>query len=78
MKKTFNQFFYLKKSKSNNDIVPTIYLRININGKRTDISIQRQCETSKWSTTSNRVIGDQVQMLGTMHKFEIIDTRKTF
>lgn len=83
MKKTFNQFFYLKKSKSNNDIVPTIYLRITINGKRTDISIQRQCETSKWSTTSNRVIGksEEVRALNNYLdtiQFRIFEIQKDF
>lgn len=57
MTKTFNQIFILKKSKSHKSGLSTIYLRITIDGARTEISTQRQCDPTKWSSDSGRIIG---------------------
>lgn len=57
MNKTFGLLFYLKKSKANASGKLPIYLRITIDGKRTEISTKRTIEIEKWSVEANKVIG---------------------
>src|SRR6478752_4079596 len=55
--KLFNQIFFLRKSKGKEENLATIYLRITIDGERTEISTQRKCEYSKWNSRAGRVLG---------------------
>jgi len=57
MNKTFGLLFYLKKSKVDAQGKCPIYLRITINGKRTEISSKRTIEIEKWSNQANKAIG---------------------
>ena len=57
MNKTFRFLFYLKKSKINTKGKCPIYLRITIDGKRTEISVKRNITIEKWSVEANRAIG---------------------
>lgn len=75
MKKTFNQFFFLKKPKNQSKSNPKIYLRITINGKRTDISTQRDCPESKWSTATNRAIGKSEEIRALNNYLDTIEFR---
>ncbi|PZR31138.1 MAG: hypothetical protein DI538_21495, partial [Azospira oryzae] len=57
MRKTFNQIFLLRKSKSDLPGMAMIYLRITIEGKRTEFSLQRHCDPTKWIPEKGRLIG---------------------
>lgn len=55
--KLLNQVFFLRRSKGKEENLSTIYLRITIDGERTEISTQRKCEYSKWNSGAGRVLG---------------------
>ena len=57
MSKTFGLLFYLKKNKASASGKLPIYLRITIDGKRTEISTKRTIEIKKWSVEANKAIG---------------------
>lgn len=47
--------FYIKKSKPNKDGLVPIFIRITINGRRLEHSIQRYVDASRWSTAAGRL-----------------------
>ena len=57
MKSNFNQIFFLKRSKAKGGATPTVYLRITIDGARTEFSLQRKCDPAKWISDKGRVNG---------------------
>mgnify|MGYP003641688417 CR=1 FL=1 len=57
MNKTFGLLFYLKKSKVDAQGKCPIYLRITIDGKRTEISSKHTIETERWSIEANKATG---------------------
>jgi site-specific recombinase XerD len=65
MNKSFKTLFFLKKgSKFKGGALP-IYLRITVEGKQVELSIQRSSERSKWNQVTGRAVGkteDAVQL----------------
>lgn len=57
MNKTFGLLFYLKKSKVDTQGKAPIYLRITVDGKRSEISIKRNIEIDRWCNQANKAIG---------------------
>ena len=57
MNKTFGLLFYLKKSKVDSQGRYAIYLRITIEGVRSEISTKRSILPSKWCSRAQRGIG---------------------
>ena len=54
---TFNILFFIKKSKLlKNDTAP-IYMRVTINGKRSEISVKRSILPKLWDTIRNKAKG---------------------
>jgi len=57
MNKSFKSLFFLKQGrKLNTDALP-IYLRITIDGKQAEMSIQRSCERFRWNQSTGRTSG---------------------
>lgn len=54
---TFNTLIWQNKAKIKNGIAP-IYIRITIDGKRTEISTKKSIEPDKWNSTSQSVKGN--------------------
>lgn len=67
MNKTFGLLFYLKKTKIDKFGKCPIYLRITVDGKRTEISTKRSIEIEKWSVEANKAIGrtEEIRELNT-------------
>lgn len=57
MKKNFKQNFIIRQSRSKIGATSMVYIRITINGVRTEFSLQRQCDSDKWDPDKGRVIG---------------------
>lgn len=57
MNKTFGLLFYLKKSKVDSQGKAPIYLRVTVDGKRSEITTKRYLESDRWSNQANRAIG---------------------
>lgn len=57
MVKTFSFIFYLKKPKLYEKGLVPIYLRITIDGKRSEISIKREADPDNWNSKAGRMHG---------------------
>ena len=59
MNQSFKTLFFLKKGKGYTDGPLPIYVRITIDGKRAECSLQRSCEPSRWNKNTGRVAGSK-------------------
>ena len=57
MKTTFNQNFVLRKTNLKQPALATVYLRMTVEGCRTEFSLQRQCDPEKWMPEKGRLNG---------------------
>ena len=57
MKNTFSILFYIRTSKKKTDGTTPIYVRVTVNGKRSDFSAKRSIDTSKWNKSKARSRG---------------------
>lgn len=57
MKNNFNLLFYLKKPKNYQDGPMPIYMRFNVDGKRTELATAQECEPELWNMRAKRVTG---------------------
>ena len=58
LNKNFSSMFRLKKNAAPSSAF-AIYLRITVDGKRVEISMQRECDPEKWNLTTSRCIGNK-------------------
>ena len=49
--------FYLKKGKGRREGVLPVYVRLTVNGKRMEWSVQQSCEETKWNRQMGRMNG---------------------
>lgn len=56
-KSTFTVIFFTRKSRSNSNQL-SIYVRITVNGKRSEMSLKRSIEQIQWDNTKNRGRGN--------------------
>lgn len=52
-KRTFTVIFFTRKSRSNPNQI-SIYVRITVNGKRSEMSLKRSIDQNQWDSTKNR------------------------
>lgn len=56
-KSTFTVIFFTRKSRSKPNQL-SIYVRITINGKRSEMSVKRRVSQNQWDTSKNRGRGN--------------------
>ena len=56
-KSTFTVIFFTRKSRSNPNQI-SIYVRITVNGKRSEMSLKRSIDQNQWDNTKNRGRGN--------------------
>jgi hypothetical protein len=57
MKKTFNLNFIIRKVKQKSRATTWVYLGITVDGARTELSLQRECDSARWDSYKGRVRG---------------------
>jgi hypothetical protein len=57
--KSFGLIFFLKQPKNQNETLRTIYAKITVDGKATELSTKRKCEMARWNTRARREIGNK-------------------
>ncbi len=62
MKTNFSMLFYVKKQKNYTSGLAPIYLRITVDGKRSEITTNRECNPEKWNSKSGRLIGTKEEI----------------
>lgn len=62
LNKRFSLLFYLKKAKNSKQEKSPIYLRITVESERSEISVQRSCEPSRWNVHSGRANGTKEEI----------------
>lgn len=67
--------FYVKKSKAKNHLQVPVYLRITVNGKRSEFSTGKTVDVSKWSSQMNRLKGYSEEARSTNKYFDILISR---
>ena len=62
MKTNFSMLFYIKKRNNYTGGPVPIYQRITVDGKRSEITTNRQCDPSKWNSHAGRAIGTKEEI----------------
>lgn len=62
MKTNFSLLFYMKKPKNYQKGVAPIYLRITVNGNRSEVTTGRSCEPSRWNAHVGRANGNKEEI----------------
>lgn len=75
MKSNFHLLFYLKRQKNYKEGAAAIYMRITVNGKRSEISAGRDCEPSRWNSQAGRGIGTKEDIRTLNSYLDILHTK---
>ena len=61
MSYSLSQLFYLKGKHFVKDVKVPIYLRLTVNGKRSELSISRKVEPEKWNARTGKMRGTNLE-----------------
>ncbi len=61
MSHSFSQLFYLKGKHVEKDVHVPIYLRLTVNGQRSELSISRKVDPEKWSARTGKMRGTNLE-----------------
>ncbi|WDF57164.1 site-specific integrase [Mucilaginibacter sp. KACC 22063] len=62
MKTNFSLLFYMKKQKNYQSGAAPIYMRITVNGKRSEVTTGRECLPERWNAAAGRVNGSKEEI----------------
>lgn len=62
MKITFSLLFYLKKPKNYTGGLMPVYVRITVNGQRSETTTGRECEPAQWNSAAGRLKGTKEEV----------------
>ncbi|MGB5609648.1 site-specific integrase [Eudoraea sp.] len=71
---TFSILFWLNVSKVKRGIAP-IYARVTVNGRRSEISLKRECPIGSWDNKMHRIKGRNVGKLAINHYLDVTYSR---
>ncbi|MGN7888433.1 site-specific integrase [Dyadobacter endophyticus] len=60
--KSFGLLFYLKKRSGKSKGKLPVYMRITIDGRRTEIAVKSECEPARWNPSSGRASGNKEEI----------------
>ena len=60
---SFSILFFTRKRPNNSNDLVSIYLRITVNSKRTELSVQRKVNQSNWNSAAGKVKGSSVKVM---------------
>ncbi|MEO0505073.1 MAG: site-specific integrase [Bacteroidota bacterium] len=63
MKSSFSQLFYLKGKHFEKHVKVPIYLRLTVNGQRSELSISRKVDPEKWNAKRGRMRGSGIEAI---------------
>ena len=61
MSHSFSQLFYLKGKHKEKDVKVPIYLRLTVNGQRSELSVSRKVDPQKWSARTGKMKGTNLE-----------------
>lgn len=61
MNTSFSQLFYIKRRHLEKQVKVPIYLRLTVNGKRTEMSISKRIDPKKWNAKTGRMRGSSME-----------------
>jgi hypothetical protein len=62
MKTNFSLHFYLKKPNNYRSGSIAVYMRITVNGKRSETSTGRECDPAQWNSYAGRLKGTKEEI----------------
>lgn len=61
MSHSFSQLFYLKGKHKEKDVKVPIYLRLTVDGQRSELSVSRKVDPKKWSARTGKMKGTNLE-----------------
>ncbi len=62
MKNTFSILFYLKRRNSDLASKAPVYMRVTVNGRRSELSVHRKVNVSKWNHKAGKLLGTKQEV----------------
>lgn len=75
MKTKISVLFYAKKSKAKSNLQVPVYLRITVNGKRSEFSTGKNVDLSKWNPEISRIKGNSEEARTINKYFDVLLSR---